>query len=216
MHDEGSRPAAETGPVCLTIKSGVGWEGGQGYASLTDTWNKTAEEKRILCHTTLVARGAKKDWVVASVDDRVGASSGIPEAEPGWQPSHFQLTTTLERTQGLDGRVAEGGSRLWPQLYRGGGGMGCQGRGMATDGNVAQSGAFPGSSQHPMAWMVGNLELVHRRDTCHRRFSGKESLQRLTNWICISSTTSVLMACHLPICHCASTTQLLSFALAPH
>ena len=161
MHDEGSRPAAETGPVCLTIKSGVGWEGGQGYASLTDTWNKTAEEKRILCHTTLVARGAKKDWVVASVDDRVGASSGIPEAEPGWQPSHFQLTTTLERTQGLDGRVAEGGSRLWPQLYRGGGGMGCQERGMATDGNVAQSGAFPGSSQHLMAWWVSNLELVH-------------------------------------------------------
>ena len=98
---EGSRPGAETGPVCLTIKSGVGWEGGQGYASLTDTWNKTAEEKRILCHTTLVARGAKKDWVVASVDDRVGASSGIPEADPGWQPSHFQLTTTPERTIGV-------------------------------------------------------------------------------------------------------------------
>ena len=101
MHDEGSRPAAETGPVCLTIKSGVGWEGGQGYASLTDTWNKTAEEKRILCHTTLVARGAKKDWVVASVDDRVGASSGIPEAEPGWQPSHFQLTTNPREDSGV-------------------------------------------------------------------------------------------------------------------
>ena len=89
------------------------------------------------------------------MDDRVGASSGIPEADPGWQPSHFQLTTTPERTQGLgrrrDGRVAEGGSRLWPQLYGGGGGC-CQGRGMATDGNVAISGAFPGSSQHLIAW----------------------------------------------------------------
>ena len=159
MHDEGSRPAAETGPVCLTIKSGVGWEGGQGYASLTDTWNKTAEEKRILCHTTLVARGAKKDWVVASVDDRVGASSGIPEAEPGWQPSHFQLTTTLERTQGLDGRVAEGGSRLWPQLYRGGGGMGCQGgEGWRLMAMLPKVGPFQEahSTQWPGWWATWN------------------------------------------------------------
>ena len=37
------------------------------------------------------------------MDDRVGASSGIPEADPGWQPSHFQLTTTPERTQGWEG-----------------------------------------------------------------------------------------------------------------
>ena len=91
--------------------------------------------------------------------------------------------------------------------------MGCQERGISTDGNVAQSGAFPGSSRHPMAWYVSNREMVHRWDTCRCRFSGKESLQRLTNWTCISATTSALMACHLPICHCASTTQLLSFAL---
>ena len=98
--------------------------------------------------------GGAKDCLVASVDDRVGASSGIPEADPGWQPSHFQLTTTPKRTIGLarrDGRVPEGGSRLWPQLYGEGGGW-CQGRGMATDGNVAISGIFPGSSKHLMAY----------------------------------------------------------------
>ena len=73
---------------------------------------------------------------------------------------------------------------------------------MATDGNVAQSGAFPGSSQRLMAWWVSNLELVHRRDTCHRRFGGKESLQRLTNWIYISSTTSVdgMPSANLSLC----------------
>ena len=95
------------------------------------------------------------------MDDRVGASSGIPEADPGWQPSHFQLTTTPERTIGLarrDGRVPEGGSRLWPQLYVGGGE--CQGRRMATDGNVAQSGAFTGSSEHLMVWMVGIMKMA--------------------------------------------------------
>lgn len=55
---EGSRPGAETGPVCLTIKSGVGWEGGQGYASSTDfrRWNKMAEEKRILCQCAIQLR----------------------------------------------------------------------------------------------------------------------------------------------------------------
>ena len=56
------------------------------------------------------------------------------------------------------GRAPEKGSRLWPQLYVGGGE--CQGRRMATDGNVAQSGAFPGSSEHLMVWMVGNMKMA--------------------------------------------------------
>ena len=31
---------------------------------------------------------------------------------------------------------------------------------MATDGNVAQSGAFPGSSEHLMVWMVGIMKMA--------------------------------------------------------
>ena len=62
------------------------------------------------------------------------------------------------RGPGERGRAPEKGSRLWPQLYVGGGE--CQGRRMATDGNVAQSGAFPGSSEHLMVWMVGNMKMA--------------------------------------------------------
>ena len=60
-----------------------------------------------------------------------------------------------------DWRVAEGGSRLWPQLYGGGGGWCVSRRGMATDGNVAISGSFPGSSEH----LMDNLEMVQRQNT---------------------------------------------------
>ena len=78
--------------------------------------------KRGFCATQLRLLGGGKDCLVVSVDDRVGASSGIPEADPGWQPSHFQLTTTPERTQGLgrrrDGRVAEGGVETLAPIVR--------------------------------------------------------------------------------------------------
>ena len=95
------------------------------------------------------------------VDDRVAPHLVFQRQSPAG--SSLPLSTDHKLREGLLGEkrwenLPEGGSRLWPQLYVGGGE--CQGRRMATDGNVAQSGAFPGSSEHLMVWMVGNMKMA--------------------------------------------------------
>ena len=127
------------------------WERGQGYASLTV--GKGGSGGKTLCLWLL-----GRDCLVWMTGWRlIWYSRGRARLAAR---SHFQLTTS----RGLLGEkrwenLPEGGSRLWPQLYGGGDGW-CQGRGIATDGNVALSGAFPGSSRKLMTW---NLNVVHPR-----------------------------------------------------
>ena len=96
------------------------------------------------------------------MDDRVAPHLVFQRQSPAG--SSLPLSTDHKPREGLLGEkrwenLPEGGSRLWPQLYGGGDGW-CQGRGIATDGNVALSGAFPGSSRKLMTW---NLNVVHPR-----------------------------------------------------